>query len=101
MFWWKLLEADELYGVDGGKAKYCAGHAQERMVNVSNKEKCAHLGCTKVPPFGVVGTKRREFCARRAKARIVNLAHNECAHPGCPKRPSFGMAGTKNAEFCT
>lgn len=60
---------------------------------------CSHSGCKTIPYFGMVGSKKQEFCARHAKPGMIDVIHKRCDHQGCNTRPHFGMAGGK-AEFC-
>lgn len=36
------------------------------MIDLTNN-KCAHQGCTKVPSFGVAGSKKGELCSGHAQ----------------------------------
>ena len=88
------------FGVTGTKiGKYCAEHAQSRMVNVRNI-KCRTEGCGKRPSFGVAGTKTGENCAQHALEGMIDVRNRKCRTEGCGKRSSFGVAGTKTEEYC-
>lgn len=61
---------------------------------------CGDLNCAKVPSFGVPGKSKREYCARHAKAGMINVITRKCGEVGCLKQASYGVAGTKRRDFC-
>lgn len=88
------------YGVEGsGRGEFCAGHAEEGMVNVVTT-RCAHAGCSTTPSFGVKGSTKKEFCSRHARKGMINVGVKRCAHKGCLKVPSFGVKCSNKADFC-
>lgn len=44
------------------KVQYGAQHAEDGMANVVSK-KCVHVDRTKLPPFGMAGTRTKKFRA--------------------------------------
>ena len=63
--------------------------------------KCRQAGCAKQPKYGVIGTKRGEFCSEHKKDGMVDVVNKRCGYPGCTKNPSYGVAGSKKGEFCS
>lgn len=51
---------------DPEKRQFCAGHAEEMMVDLNSK-KCSHTGCRNIPSYAVAGTKKGVFCAGHAE----------------------------------
>ncbi|CAM9293047.1 unnamed protein product [Sphacelaria rigidula] len=69
------------------------------MVDVKSK-KCGDEGCSKRPSFGVVGSKKAEFCSKHAMAGMVDVRVGKCGYGGCSKHPSFGVVGSNMTEVC-
>ena len=70
------------------------------MVDVTTR-RCRHDGCTRYRLFGIVGSRKAEFCALHAAVGVVNVKHvKRCGHKDCPKPPSHGRAGSRKVEFC-
>lgn len=77
----------------GGQGGILLWTQEGRMVDIKSR-RCAHGG-TKLPSYGVAGTKKvAEFCSAHKKDGTVNLASRMCTNYGCNKQPSFGIAGT-------
>ncbi|CAM9294248.1 unnamed protein product, partial [Sphacelaria rigidula] len=70
------------------------------MANVVHK-KFGHESCPKQPSFGVVGSKKTEFCCKHAGAGMVDVRSNKCGYEGCFTEPSHGVVGSKKAELCS
>ncbi|CAM9755844.1 unnamed protein product [Sphacelaria rigidula] len=111
--------AQPSFGVARGrKAKYCATHAPAGMVNVGSmtcdeegtharagmvnvgSKTCGEEGCSKLPSFGMAGSRKAEYCATHARTGMVYVTGKTCREEGCSTSPSFGVAGSKKAEFC-
>ena len=50
--------------------------------------------------FGVVGSKKKEFCAQHKVPGMVNISKSRCGYEGCSTTPSFGFQKSKKREFC-
>ena len=70
------------------------------MIDLVSKS-CSHPGCTTRARFGIVGSKKWDFCCKHAKGGVIDLVRKRCSHPGCTTRAGFGMVGSKKAEFCS
>ncbi|CAM9254294.1 unnamed protein product, partial [Ectocarpus sp. 8 AP-2014] len=68
------------------------GHRQRRS--------CQEHGCTTLPSFGNIGSKKAEYYSQHANEGMVNVVCKKCGHPGCMKWPSYGKTGSKKADFC-
>lgn len=63
-------------------------------MDLNNRKKCTHQGCSKVPSLGAVaGTNKRQSCAGHAEERVVDLKNKMCGHSGCTKRSSDDVLG--------
>lgn len=62
---------------------------------------CGQAGCEKRPTYGLMGSKKREFCSQHAKKGMINVNNKRCIQPNCSTIPSFAVAGSKKAEFCS
>ena len=80
-----------VFGVEGGKARFCGTHKEAGMVDVKSK-RCEHDGCTSQPVFGVEGGKAC-FCGAHKEAGMVDVRHKRCEHDGCTSQPSYGVPG--------
>ena len=71
------------------------------MVNVVNRL-CDHPdGCTKLPSYGLLGSKTATRCSTHKEPGMVNVVSRRCDHPdGCTKLPSFALPGNKTATRC-
>lgn len=66
----------------------------------STSRTCAHQGCSTRSTFGVVGTKKLEFCSGHAAEGMIDLNNKKRAHRGRSTcRASFGVAGNKKPEL--
>ena len=57
-------------------AEFCSQHARDGMVNVT-KRTCCREGCSKVPSFGLAGSRRAEVCSQHAEDEMINLRYGE------------------------
>ena len=75
--------------------------AQVTRVDVVSR-KCDHPdGCSKLPRFGIPGSKTRTRCAPHKEDGMVDVVSRKCDHPdGCSKLPSFGIPGSKIPTRC-
>jgi hypothetical protein len=85
------------YGVAGGKAEYCAGHAPTVHENVT-KTRCIATGCSKLASYGMTGSKKRQYCSGHAPDGFVNVITKTCIK--CGKIPHYGLRETGRAEYC-
>lgn len=69
------------------------------MVNVVRRE-CRNEGCSTVPSYGVVVSRKAECCAKNAKEGMVDFTNKVCGNDGCSVQSSHGMVGSRKAEFC-
>ena len=72
-----------------------------RWTGWRKSKRCLHHDCTKVPSYGVDGSKRVEFCSEHKTDGMVDLKPKRCLPHGCTQAPSFGMNGSKGVEFCS
>jgi len=99
----KKCEHDECtkqssYNTKGSKARFCAEHKKDGMVNVRSKQ-CEHDGCTIHPNFNIKGSKCGRFCAEHKQNNMIDVKNKRCEHNECTKRPSFDITGGKG-RFC-
>ncbi|CAM9551221.1 unnamed protein product, partial [Sphacelaria rigidula] len=47
------------------------------MVNV---KKCGYEECFTLPSYGVVGSKKAEFCSKHASTEMVNVVNKKCGN---------------------
>ena len=60
--------------------------------------KCRNEGCSKIPSFGVPGTKSAEYGKQNAPDGMINLCSKKGRAKGCGKQPSFGVVHTRMAK---
>lgn len=55
-------------------------------------KRCSHEGCTKLPSWGLAGSRKHEFCAQHAMEGLVEVVRKwkTCSYEGCTKLPSWG-----------
>ncbi|CAM9153130.1 unnamed protein product [Sphacelaria rigidula] len=61
---------------------------------------CGNDNCSKKPSYGVMGSRKAEFCAAHASSRMTTLTSKKCGNEGCFKYPSYGVEGSRKREFC-
>ena len=87
-------EKKATFNIMGQKAKFCAAHKTEEMIDVLNK-KCKTCNL-KQPRWNFAGLKS-EFCGDCKLEGMIEPNRKLCACAST--RPSFNHAGLK-AEFC-
>lgn len=78
-----MLSRDHTAGKDGGVLLYDGHNTGVKLVLVRG----THLGCIKIPSYGVAGSKR-EFCFAHKRDGMVNVVTRRRAHhAGYTKKP--------------
>ena len=80
------------------KARYCATHKKENMVNVIS-QKCEEKGCNIYPTFNFENEKTRRFCTLHKEENMISIV-STCKHKGCKKIPYFNFENEKTRRFC-
>lgn len=52
-------------------------------------------------PYGLIGSKKPEFCREHSQRGVVDVKHERCHQRGCPRRPSFSVEGSKKPRYCS
>lgn len=65
------------------------------MVNVVNK-KCCHEGCLTRRSYGMVGSRKADFCVRHAAEGMINVK-KKCGLEGS-LTASSGVVGTRKVD---
>lgn len=81
------------YGSPGGRARVCATHKEDDMVDVRHR-RCEK--CNKHPTYGYPGEPAR-FCTTHKEDDMVDVKSKKCNK--CNKQPVYGYLGGK-AKFC-
>ena len=60
-----------------------------------SKKRCEYPGCPTHPTYGLLGSKKREYCAKHGKDRegYEDISNKRCEYPGCPTHPTYGLLG--------
>ena len=81
------------------KARFCASHKEENMVNVISK-KCEFENCKIYPTFNFKNEKTRRFCTTHKEENMISIVSN-CNYNECNKTPYFNFKNEKTRRFCT
>ena len=83
----------------GEKAKYCATHKLDRMIDIKHK-KCIYENCNKIPIFNYGGELTAKYCATHKLDRMIDIKHKKCIYENCDKRPTFNYIEESTAKYC-
>lgn len=53
---------------------------RHRLTEQIMPSKCNHGDCTTGPSYGLLGTKKAEYCIKHAKQGMVNVRDKRCAY---------------------
>lgn len=75
------------HGVVGtNRALLWGQHAQDGVIDVTNRPCARTRGAPSTRSYGRAGTNKRHFCCTHASAGMVRVNNKRCGHPGCDKR---------------
>jgi hypothetical protein len=62
--------------------------------NLPGCKTCLHTGCSKIPSFGLPGSKA-SYCKDHKTDEMVDVKHPKCCHTGCSNRSTHFLPGQK------
>lgn len=83
------------YGFRGAKAKYCAKHKKEGMINFYVKY-CEFENCNVIACFGYKGGKK-QFCVKHKKEDMIDVTKKICNVKNCEQRADYKW---ENKNYC-
>jgi hypothetical protein len=81
------------------KAKYCAKHKTEDMIDIYNKT-CQFPDCKTRPNYNLEGEKKAKYCTKHKTDDMIDITHKTCEFPDCKTKPVFNLPGEKIRKFC-
>lgn len=83
------------------RAKFCASHPEEGMVDTRHK-KCIHQGCNEISSCCMEASKTAQPCASTlAEEGMINVYNKKrCADQGCTNQARFAVKSTNTTELC-